>query len=162
MKQHQSGLTLIETMMALAAVGILATIAIPPAYQLYRDAVARDHVAEVLGLLEAAQPSISEFRRDNGRWPTKAEFEELFAQRTHRYITQLAPRVLPSGYQVTATFKEAIINAGLPDESMGRTLVMATRDGIRWICNDSSDPATGVPGLVAGTVLPQHRPPACK
>lgn len=162
MKRDQKGLTLIESMMVFAIIGILVTIAIPPAYQAYEDSVAREQVTEALSLLEAAKPPITEFYSDNGRWPTKPEFDSLVPTQAGRYVASLIPLPLASGFQVTATFKNTGVNAGLLKEGAGRTLAIATKDGVKWICNDDTDPASGVPGLIAGNVLSQHRPQACK
>lgn len=162
MEQDQKGLTLIETMMTFAIIGIVATIAIPPAYQLYEDSVARDQVMEAFGLLQSVESPVVAFYSDKGRWPTKPEFDSLVTARTGRYVASLTPLPLTSGFQVTATFKINGVSASLLNEGAGRTLVVATKDGAQWICNDNTDPATGVPGLVAGNVLSQHRPPVCK
>ena len=67
MRQKQKGLTLIETMMLLAAIGIVATIAIPPAYQAYENSVAREQVTEAIGLLDnvkAPAPRFTQNTRD--------------------------------------------------------------------------------------------------
>ncbi|MGH8762071.1 MAG: pilin [Nitrosospira sp.] len=162
MKRDQKGLTLIESMMIFAVIGILVTIAIPPAYQAYEDSLAREQVTEALSLLDAAKPPITEFYSDNGRWPTRPEFDSLVPARAGKYIASLTPLSLASGFQITATFKNTGVNAGLLQEGTGRTLVTATKDGVKWICNDDADPASGVPGLIAGNVLPQHRPQPCK
>ena len=162
MRQKQKGLTLIETMMILAAIGIVATIAIPPAYQAYENSVAREQVTEAIGLLDNVKAPATAFYAEHKRWPEKSDFDNLVAVRTGKYVESLTPQVLPDGFQVTATFKNSGVSPGLVTNNVGRTLVLATRNGSKWICNDDTDPATGVPGLVAGTVLKEHRPPVCK
>ena|SRR3954449_1881876 len=162
MRQKQKGLTLIETMMILAAVGILATIAIPPAYQAYENSMAREQVTEAIGLLDNVKGPATGFYTEHKRWPEKAEFDSLVAFEAGKYVETLTPQVLPDGFQVTATFKNSGVSPALVKDKAGRTLVVATRNGSKWVCNDDTDPATGVSGLVAGTVLKEHRPPECK
>ena len=162
MKWDQKGLTLIETMMVFALIGILATIAIPPAYQAYEDSVAREQVTEAISLLDAAKTPVAEFHSDKGRWPTRPEFDALVTTQAGKYVASLTSLPLASGFQVTATFKNIGVSGGLLMDGTGRTLVVATRDGVKWVCNDNTDPATGIPGLIAGNVLPQHRSQACK
>lgn len=156
------GLTLIETMMVLAVIGILATIAIPPAYQLYADSQAREQVAEAADLLDSVKSPVAEFYSENGRWPTESEFDGLITRQTGKYVADLTPRILPSGFQVTATFKNNGVSAALLNGGKGRTLVLATANGVKWVCNDNSSTASGVPGLIPGDVLPEHRTPSCK
>ena len=162
MGQDQKGLTLINTMMVLAIIGILATIAIPPAYQMYEDSQAREQVIEAMNLLENVKIPVAEFYSTNGRWPTKAEFDALVPRENGKYVASLTPLVLASGFQVTAKFKNSGVSPSLVDGRAGRTLVLATMTGQEWICNDSNDPESGVPGVVAGSVLAQHRPAACR
>ena len=96
MKQDQKGLTLIETMMVFAVIGILATIAIPPAYQFYQDSQAREQVTEAVRLLENVRSPVTAFYSDQGRWPTKAEFDELVTTQSGKYVAGLTPSVMTS------------------------------------------------------------------
>jgi len=162
MWRNQKGLTLIETMMILAAIGILATIAIPPAYQAYENFLAREQVTEAISLLDNVKAPVAAFYAENKGWPAEAEFDNLIAKQTGKYVESLTPGILPNGFQVTAKFKSSGVSPGLLQNGAGRTLVFATADGLKWVCNDDNDPATGVPGVVAGTVLKEHRPPACR
>ena len=162
MEQDQKGLTLIETMMVFAIIGILATIAIPPAYQAYEDSVAREQVIEAISLLNTVKTPVAEFYAEKNRWPTRQEFDSLVGTQTGKYVATLIPLSLAAGFQVTATFKTGGVSPGLLKEGAGRTLVVATKDGIIWICNDNIDPATAVPDLIPGNVLAQHRSQVCK
>jgi type IV pilus assembly protein PilA len=162
MALDRKGLTLIELMMVFAIIGILVTVAIPPAYLLYQDSQARAQVAEAVDLLDSVKAPVSAFHSDNGRWPTKAEFDTLVKTQAGKYVAGLTPATLASGFQVTATFKNNGVSPELLKDDAGRTLVLATTDGVKWICNDNTHPAAGVPGVTAGNVLPQHRPASCK
>ena len=162
MKQDQKGLTLIESMMVIALIGILATIAIPLAFQLYEDSQAREQVTEAVNLLDSVKSPVSAFYSDKGRWPTREEFDALIPTQTGRYVASLTPKSLAKGFEVIAKFKNTGVSPGLAAEGAGRTLVLATTNGVEWFCNDNTDPATGVPDLVPGSVLPQHRPSSCK
>ena len=112
-RQDQQGLTLIETMMTLALIGILTTIAIPPAYQLYEDSQARAQVTEAVNLLDGVKSPIAGFYAEQGRWPTQSEFDGLITDRTGKYVANLTPITLPSGFQVTASFKNSGVSPGL-------------------------------------------------
>ena len=86
MKQDQKGLTLIESMMVIALIGILATIAIPPAFRLYEDSQARKQVTEAVDLLDSVKSPVATFYSDKGRWPTLEEFDNLVPTRTGKYV----------------------------------------------------------------------------
>lgn len=162
MKQDQKGLTLIESMMVIALIGILATIAIPPAFRLYEDFQVREQVTEAVDLLDSVKSPVAAFYSDKGRWPTLEEFDNLVPTRTGKYVKSLTPTSREKGFEVIAKFKSTGVNPGLVMGGSGRTLVLATTNGKEWFCNDNTDPASGVPDLIPGTVLPQHRPSSCK
>ena len=162
MEQDQKGLTLIESMMVIALIGILATIAIPPAFRLYEDFQAREQVTEAINLLDSVKSPVATFYSDKGRWPTLEEFDNLVPTRTGKYVASLTPASREKGFEVIAKFKSTGVSPGLMMGGSGRTLVLATTNGKDWFCNDNTDPASGVPDLIPGTVLPQHRPSSCK
>ena len=162
MEQDQKGLTLIESMMVIALIGILATIAIPPAFRLYEDFQAREQVTEAINLLDSVKSPVATFYSDKGRWPTLEEFDNLVPTRTGKYVASLTPESREKGFEVIAKFKSTGVSPGLMMGGSGRTLVLATTNGKDWFCNDNTDPASGVPDLIPGTVLPPHRPSSCK
>src|SRR5690606_12709909 len=113
----QRGLTLIEMMMVFAVIGILVTIAIPPAYQFYQDSQAREQVTEAVNLLDSVKAPVAGFYSDKGRWPTKAEFDGLVTARTGKYVAGLTPEALAKGFQVTAIFRNTGVSPGILSDS---------------------------------------------
>src|SRR5574338_708185 len=148
MKQDQKGLTLIESMMVIALIGILATIAIPPAFRLYEDSQARGQVTEAVDLLDSVKSPVATFYSDKGRWPTLEEFDNLVPTRTGKYVKSLTPASREKGFEVIAKFKSTGVNPGLVMGGSGRTLVLATTNGKDWFCNDNVNPASGIPNLI--------------
>lgn len=63
------GFTLIELMIVVAIIGVLAAIAIPS----YQDYVIRAQVVEALVLADELKPSIRDFYRDRGAFPSDNE-----------------------------------------------------------------------------------------
>jgi type IV pilus assembly protein PilA len=61
-----SGFTLIELMIVVAIIGILAAIAIPQ----YQDYTIRAQIAEALLLAGEIKPSIQDYYKDRGRFPS--------------------------------------------------------------------------------------------
>jgi len=64
--QRAGGFTLIELMIVVAIIGILASIAIPA----YQDYTIRAQVAEGIMLVDELKPSIRDYYRDRGVFPT--------------------------------------------------------------------------------------------
>ena len=69
MKKNESGFTLIELMIAVAIIGILASISISA----YQNFTIRAQLAEGLTLAGQAKSAISEYYAENGDWPNNNE-----------------------------------------------------------------------------------------
>ena len=153
-KQVQKGFTLIELMIVVAIIGILAAVAIPA----YQDYIARAQVTEAINLMGGAKTPVSEFYADRGAWPTPSEFLQLVTTTNGKYVdTVVAQTNGASSFQVTATFKNSGVSAGLISTQM----VLATADGQEWFCDNTG--ISNVGASFPGTETPaQYRPAACK
>jgi len=68
-KTSLQGFTLIELMIVVAIIGILAAVAIPA----YQDYTIRAQVVEAISLTGELKPSIREFYKERGRFPSNNE-----------------------------------------------------------------------------------------
>jgi len=151
LKQVQRGLTLLKTMVIVAIIGILAEVALSA----YQDYVARAQVTEVFNLMSEVKTPVAKFYADNGTWPTATEFNSLITTQTRKYMATVVPTTLSSGFQITATFKNTEVSAGL----VSSTMALATTNAQEWACDDLS--ITVIGGTV-GTTLSKYRPEVCK
>lgn len=150
-KHAQRGLTLLKIMGLAAITGILAEIALSA----YQDYVAREQVSEASLFLGEVKSPITKFFTDNETWPTKNQFNSLIPTQANKYISTITPAILASGFQVTATFKDTGVSANL----INSTMVLATKNGQEWACDDPSITAIG--GTI-GTTPSKYRSEHCQ
>lgn len=135
---RNKGFTLIEMMIAVAIIGILASIAIAQ----YQNYVARTQVSEALALLTGARVQVEEFASQEGAFPTTAELAAKGVRTTGQYIDTVTTD--DTNWHLIATFKNAGVNGNLQGET-----VVLTRDIIdgNWACSiaESSTPSYLLP-----------------
>ncbi|MCL2589299.1 MAG: pilin [Betaproteobacteria bacterium] len=149
MKKTQQGFTLIELMIVVAIVGILAAVALPA----YQDYAKRAHVAEGLGLAEAAKTAVSEYWIDKGTWPTDNSAAGL---ETGTKITGNAVKsVTVDGGVITITYNEKVVSDGILKLAPNKS---DTDGSIKWVCYVDNDPksipAKFLPAACRGTTDP--------
>jgi type IV pilus assembly protein PilA len=143
MKKIQQGFTLIELMIVIAIIGILAAVALPA----YQDYTVRAKVSEGLTLADAAKLALSETRMSNGKWMTASNASYGLPTGTSIHGNNVK-QVLISGTN------PAIITITYSNDNaiQGLTMVLTPSvqaGSVTWTCN-------------TGTVLPKHRPSACR
>lgn len=146
--KNNRGFTLIELMIAVAIVGILATIAIPA----YQDYTRRARVIEGMNLAAGAKLSASEYFASVGSWPVDNETAGLAPDITADAVksvvitAETCENITPSPAKgcgiITITFNDKVID----DAQM--ILEGGEQNGaIRWSCNRSNNlPANLKPG----------------
>ena len=136
--ERNKGFTLIEMMIAVAIIGILASIAIAQ----YQNYVARTQVSEALSLLTGARVQVEEFASQEGAFPTTAELTAKGIRTNGEFVDTVTTD--DTNWHVIATFK----NAGVNGKLQGNTVVL-TRDIVNgnWACSvaESSTPSYLLP-----------------
>ena len=148
MKKIQQGFTLIELMIVVAIIGILAAIAIPA----YQDYTIRAQVSEGLNLAGSAKIAVTEHFQDRGTLPTTNAMAGLAAAADieGNYVSSVA---VGAAGAITITYSNVAPQTA--NQAINGLLLVLTPDtvnpgSITWDCK------TG------GTVLPKHRPAACR
>lgn len=98
MQRHQTGVTLIELMVAVAIVGILSAVALP----VYRDYVTRGRLTEGFSALAAVQPNLEQFWSNNRTFAGYDVPPTTFPANTSNFSYALSGAT-NAAYTVTAT-----------------------------------------------------------
>jgi type IV pilus assembly protein PilA len=131
----QEGFSLIELMIAVAIVGLLASIALPA----YQDYVTRAQVAEAVLLLGRAQAAVSEYAVDGGRMPDIA----AVAPASSKYVALVEQ--LPGAGAEIAEDSQVAVRVVMRNDSVGAAvrgmrIYMISYDGARtWTCSNGRD-----------------------
>jgi type IV pilus assembly protein PilE len=132
MQRRQTGLTLIEILVALAIVGILSAVALPS----YRDYVTRGRLAEAFSTLAAAQPNLEQFWSNNR---TFAGFDgpanaSVFPASTNNFVYTLS-NAGPGSYTLTATGRNLVQDFSFTIDQQGNRVTTSVPTG--WTGNAS-------------------------
>jgi type IV pilus assembly protein PilA len=147
----QCGFTLIELMIAIAIVGILASIAVPA----YQDHIARAQMSEAMVLVDGLKAAVSENYAQDGACPANAAAAvggiALAANIGGNYVSSVTTAGTGSeagGCTIAATMKAVGVSTGLVSKTLTLTMTTAAANGSNtWAC--------------ASTALQKYLPKAC-
>jgi len=146
MKTLQKGFTLIELMITIAIIGVLAAIALPA----YSDYVGRAQLAEALSLMSGARTALTEYRHNEGEFPTQPEQAglETPSEITGNYVESVTIDSSGSG-MITAKMKGSGVSPGVAGNNL---LLSPTTHGgaVEWTCKSD------------GTIHAKYLPKACR
>ena len=161
-RPRRAGFIMIELLFAVAIIGILAAMSLPP----YQDYVTRAKLAEGFTLAGALQRSVADYYGHQGAFPT--DHQQAGLPPPDHWAGQYVERIEVSHGALHITFSPA----DLPALQNQRTLTLrpllledapVNTLALAWVCGDAEPPA----GLRAmgenHTTIPQKLlPPTCR
>jgi type IV pilus assembly protein PilA len=139
---NQIGFTLIELMIALAVVGILASIAVPT----YQDYIARAQMSEAVALADGLKTAVSESYAQDGVCPSNTTAAvggiALSANITGSYVLSVVTGGTGSatgGCSIVATMKSSGVSTGVVSKTLTLTMTTAVEGGSsNWVCTSNA------------------------
>lgn len=127
------GFSLIELMIAIAIIGILASIAIPA----YQDYAVRAKISEAINLASGAKISIAEYYMSEGRLPEDLDESGLSSIST-RYVEELSYQLLDDTGYITLTLSEQV-SQSLAQQKIALSATVDHQALLRWRCHSADD-----------------------
>ena len=127
------GFSLIELMIAIAIIGILASIAIPA----YQDYAIRAKISEAINLAAAAKISVAEHYMSEGRLP-KDLGETGLSDISTRYIDSLSYQLLGNTGHIVLTLSEQV-SQSLSKQKIALSATIDNQNMLQWECSPASD-----------------------
>jgi type IV pilus assembly protein PilA len=141
----QQGFTLIETMVVVAIIGLLASIAIPS----YQNYTVRAKLSEILNLASRDKVMLSEYHASTSLWPVQGDGQSLITKAADSHYLQ---QVVYDDTNISVTY----FVTNLAGDADGKALVLDaeennTSHGYRWTCRNSATP-----------IPTKYLPPSCR
>ena len=138
MTNSTKGFSLIELMIAIAIIGILASIAIP-AYQNY---AVRAKISEAINLASAAKVSVAEHYMGEGHLPENSDEAGITTVNT-RYVDALSYQLLDNTSYIIVTLS-ANVSEDLAQKKIVLSATVDDNDSLHWQCQAAEN--NGVDG----------------
>ena len=133
MSTAMKGFSLIELMIAIAIIGILASIAIPA----YQDYAIRAKISEAINLASAARISIAESYMSEGRLPKDLE-EAGLSDISTRYVDGLSYQLQSNTGHIVLTLSEEV-DESLSQKKIALSATVDEQNLLQWQCGPAND-----------------------